>query len=56
MHILHSVIPFLLVCSALYLMMLAGVQKRALERRERRRVCPSCGRDAERSCRCVHRR
>jgi formate dehydrogenase maturation protein FdhE len=27
-----------------WLMMAAGVEKNALERRRRRRVCPSCGR------------
>jgi hypothetical protein len=34
-----------------WLMMAAGVEKRALERRRRHRVCPSCGKDiAERVC------
>jgi formate dehydrogenase maturation protein FdhE len=28
-----------------WLMMVAGVQKSALEHRRRRRVCPSCGRE-----------
>jgi len=28
-----------------WLMAVAGVQKRALELRRRRRVCPSCGRE-----------
>jgi hypothetical protein len=37
---------------AAFLMTLAGVQKRALEWRNRRRVCPSCGRRSEsRICR-----
>jgi hypothetical protein len=34
-----------------WLMMAAGVEKNALERKRRRRVCPSCGRDIpERTC------
>ncbi|MDP9231402.1 MAG: hypothetical protein M3O73_01410 [Actinomycetota bacterium] len=28
-----------------FLMIVAGVQKRVLEHRERRRICPSCGRE-----------
>jgi ribosomal protein L37AE/L43A len=28
-----------------WLMMVAGLQKSALERRRRKRVCPSCGRE-----------
>jgi hypothetical protein len=36
------------------LMVLAGVQKRTLEWRSRRRVCPSCGRIIHgRTCGCV---
>jgi hypothetical protein len=48
---------FLLVLAAvaIYLMMVAGVQKHALERRQPRRICPSCGRDAARGCRCTRR-
>ncbi|HZS31213.1 MAG TPA: hypothetical protein VFA37_08150 [Gaiellaceae bacterium] len=30
-----------------WLMMVAGVQKNALEHRRRRRVCPSCGREIQ---------
>jgi hypothetical protein len=30
-----------------WLMMVAGVQKSALEHRKRRRVCPSCGRQIQ---------
>jgi hypothetical protein len=30
-----------------WLMMVAGVQKNALEHRRQRRVCPSCGRQIE---------
>ena len=34
-----------------WLMMVAGVEKRLLERRRRRRICPSCGREiAARVC------
>jgi hypothetical protein len=36
------------------LMLLAGVEKHALEWRRRRRVCPSCGRQLDgRSCACT---
>jgi hypothetical protein len=38
---------------AALLMMLAGVQKSALEWRQRRRLCPSCGRDLRSGCACV---
>jgi NADH pyrophosphatase NudC (nudix superfamily) len=35
------------------LMLLAGVQKHALEWRRRRRICPGCGRQLERrACGC----
>jgi hypothetical protein len=38
-----------IVCAATlgagWLMMVAGLQKSALERRRRKRVCPSCGRE-----------
>jgi hypothetical protein len=30
-----------------WLMMVAGVQKSALEHRRRRRICPSCGREIQ---------
>ncbi len=43
---------FATTTAAAFLMMLAGVQKRALDWRQRRRVCPSCGRRIEgRTCR-----
>ena len=35
-----------------YLMTIAGVHKSTLEWRRRGRRCPSCGRDARRSCSC----
>jgi hypothetical protein len=36
-----------------WLMMVAGVQKSALEHRRRRRICPSCGREIQaRVCDC----
>ena len=31
-----------------WLMTVAGIQKSALERRRRRRICPSCGREIHR--------
>jgi ribosomal protein L37AE/L43A len=34
------------------LMTLAGVQKSALEWKQRRRICPSCGRDLRSRCAC----
>jgi hypothetical protein len=34
------------------LMTLAGVQKSALEWKQRRRICPSCGRDLRSRCVC----
>lgn len=42
---------FLLVAVVVYLMMIAGVQKSALEWKRPTRPCPSCGRTASR-CRC----
>jgi hypothetical protein len=48
----HLALFFATTTGAAFLMMLAGVQKRALEWRRRRRVCPSCGRPiAGRTCR-----
>ena len=35
-----------------FVMVLAGLQKNALERRGRRKSCPACGRDV-RVCSCV---
>ena len=41
----HIAILAVATLGAGWLMTLAGVQKRALEWRRRRRVCPSCGRE-----------
>lgn len=41
-----------LTSGAGWLMIEAGVFKNLLERRRERRVCPSCGRDAD-TCRCT---
>jgi len=42
----------ILTCGVGYLMIVAGVSKRALELKRRRRVCPSCGREIQtRVCR-----
>jgi hypothetical protein len=43
---------FAVTTGAAVLMMVAGVQKRALEWRRRQRLCPSCGRRIQgRNCR-----
>ena len=47
---LHTLVSFLVVTGAVFLMMYAGLGKGALEVRYRR-FCPSCGR-AHRDCRC----
>jgi hypothetical protein len=48
----HLALFFATTTGAAVLMMLAGVHKRTLEWRSRRRVCPSCGRVIEgRTCR-----
>jgi formate dehydrogenase maturation protein FdhE len=41
----HVAIAAISTLGAAWLMIKAGLQKSALERRERRRVCPSCGRE-----------
>jgi formate dehydrogenase maturation protein FdhE len=41
----HVAIAAVSTLGAAWLMMKAGLQKSALERRQRRRVCPSCGRE-----------
>jgi hypothetical protein len=35
-----------------FLMAFAGVQRRALEWKQRRQICPSCGRDLRSKCSC----
>jgi formate dehydrogenase maturation protein FdhE len=40
----HVAIAAVSTLGAAWLMIAAGLQKSALERRQRRRVCPSCGR------------
>jgi hypothetical protein len=42
-------LPFAAVATlgAGWLMMVAGLQKSALERRRRRRICPSCGHEIQ---------
>ena len=53
---LHIVMLAVLTAGVGWLMMAAGLQKSALEWRQRRRICPSCGRViAARVCTtCVH--
>ena len=41
----HIAIAAVSTLGAAWLMITAGLQKSALERRRRRRVCPSCGRE-----------
>jgi hypothetical protein len=43
----HLAIAALATLGAGWLMITAGLQKSALERRRRRRVCPSCGREIQ---------
>ncbi|HEX6952984.1 MAG TPA: hypothetical protein VF124_09330 [Gaiellaceae bacterium] len=40
----HVAIAAVSTLAAAWLMITAGLQKNALERRRQRRVCPSCGR------------
>jgi hypothetical protein len=42
---LHIVMIAILTIGIGWMMMMAGVQKSALEWRRRRRICPSCGRE-----------
>ncbi len=43
----HVAVAAIATLGAGWLMVLAGVQKSALEHRRRRRVCPSCGRQIQ---------
>jgi formate dehydrogenase maturation protein FdhE len=43
----HVAIAAVSTLGAAWLMIAAGLQKSALERRQRRRVCPSCGREIQ---------
>jgi hypothetical protein len=52
MQMLHLVFLFLLFAGVAYLMMFAGVKKSALEWKRPTRACSSCGRHANRDCRC----
>jgi hypothetical protein len=50
----HIVVLGIVTIVVGYFMLLAGVDKSALEWKRRRRTCPSCGRDVQRGiCRCV---
>lgn len=42
---LHIVMLAILTVGIGWMMVMAGVQKSALEWRRRRRICPSCGRE-----------
>jgi hypothetical protein len=44
---LNIAIVAVVTLAAGYLMLVAGLQKSALEWKRRRRVCPSCGRNVE---------
>ena len=43
----HVAIAAVATLAAAWLMITAGLQKSALERRRQRRVCPSCGREIQ---------
>ena len=43
----HVAIAAVSTLAAAWLMITAGLQKSALERRRQRRVCPSCGREIQ---------
>ena len=44
---LHIALLAILTIGIGWVMMVAGVQKSALEWRQRRRICPSCGRQMQ---------
>jgi hypothetical protein len=48
----HVVAVFASTLGAALLMALSGVHKSALEWRQRREICPSCGRDLRSGCAC----
>jgi hypothetical protein len=43
----HLAIATVSTLGAAWLMIVAGLQKSALERRRQRRICPSCGREIQ---------
>jgi formate dehydrogenase maturation protein FdhE len=43
----HVAIAVVSTLGAAWLMITAGLEKSVLERRQRRRVCPSCGREIQ---------
>ena len=43
----HLAIAVVSTLAAAWLMITAGLEKSALERRRQRRVCPSCGREIQ---------
>jgi formate dehydrogenase maturation protein FdhE len=43
----HVAIAAVVTLAAGWLMMVAGLQKSALEQKRRRRVCPSCGKQIQ---------
>jgi NADH pyrophosphatase NudC (nudix superfamily) len=52
----HIAVLFATSSAVGFLMMMAGVGKSALEWRQRRRTCPSCGRHLQRgACTCSRR-
>jgi hypothetical protein len=52
----HSAALVASSAGAALLMALAGLEKNALERRRRRRICPSCGRERRgHACACKSR-
>jgi hypothetical protein len=55
MHVLDPQMAILLASSTAvgFLMAIAGVHKSALEWRQRRRTCPSCGRQLQRDGACA---
>ena len=51
MHLAPQLVTLLVTTAAGWLMIESGVFKHMLERRRQRRICPSCGRNAQ-SCAC----